>query len=524
MSRRKGGGADRSAGVGRKSRGTRKKGRATGRKSGETPRAGAAVGPLPATAADLGGAAPSGHPRPPGQRLYDMPYSAVAPRLVNPDVGLHNLVARAGHNAAYSIDVTLLDAPDHRLIRSGVLLAHRVLEGRGEWFLTAPDWQPLLPKDRIEPMGHSDLPEELADLVRPLRRRAALGPVAALNCDRREFALRDGEGDTLALLRDDKVTVRRGGLTTARYREVMITPVGAGLDETQAAWLDRALTGVGSTLVPRFPRLVTRLGAPATGPTDIPATAAVAPEAAFKRFLGQLVGQRLRQLVEADLAVRGGDLTASARVVAAAAALASELDGLRVGVDLDWVGELADELGWLAGVGDEPERLVSRLRSERYLALLDALVSAARAPRLGDRGSVAANEELEVLLDAAVAGLATAVGAADPDGDAASWGELARRLRQVEALAALSEPVLPLRAAEIRRRLRKPERKLDAVCGEPLDEAAALASVSTSDVAIAFAAGRAWERRTADSRRARQRFLITAARAARKLDRGRAAG
>ena len=148
--------------------------------------------------------------------------------MVNPDLGLHNLVARAGHNAAYEIDVTLLDAPDHRLIRSGVLLAHRVLEGRGEWFMTAPDWQPLLPKDRIELMGHSDLPEELADLIRPLRRRATLGPVAALNCDRREFALRDDRGATMALLRDDKVTVRRAGLTTARYREVMITPIGEG--------------------------------------------------------------------------------------------------------------------------------------------------------------------------------------------------------------------------------------------------------------------------------------------------------
>ena len=77
-------------------------------------------------------------------------------------------------------------------------------------------------------MGHADLPEELADLLRPLRRRATLGPVAALTCDRREFALRDDHGTTLALLRDDKVTVRRGGLTTARYREVMITPVGPG--------------------------------------------------------------------------------------------------------------------------------------------------------------------------------------------------------------------------------------------------------------------------------------------------------
>ena len=90
---------------------------------------------------------------PVGQRYYDMPYSAATPRLINPDLGLHHLVARAGHNAAYEISVTLLDAPDHRLIRSGVLLAHRVLDGRGEWYITAPDWQPLLPEDRIELMG-----------------------------------------------------------------------------------------------------------------------------------------------------------------------------------------------------------------------------------------------------------------------------------------------------------------------------------------------------------------------------------
>src|SRR3712207_4695932 len=180
-----------------------------------------------------------------------MPYSAVAPRLVNPALGLHTLVARAGHNAAYEIDVTLLDAPDHRLIRSGVLLAHRVLDGRGEWYLSAPDWQPLLPEDRIELMGHADLPEDLADLIRPLRRRAPLGPVAGLECDRREFALRDDDGTTRALLRDDRVTVRRGGLTTARYREVTITPVGPGLDEDQQDFVERALLGVGSTLVPR---------------------------------------------------------------------------------------------------------------------------------------------------------------------------------------------------------------------------------------------------------------------------------
>src|SRR4029450_5290761 len=206
---------------------------------------------------------------PPGQRYYDMPYSAAAPRLINPDLGLHHLVARVGHNAAYEISVTLLDAPDHRLIRSGVLLAHRVLDGRGEWYITAPDWQPLLPQDRIELMGHADLPDELADMIRPLRRRATLGPVAALACDRREFALRDNQESTLALLRDDRVTVRRGGLTTARYREVLITPVGPGLNDEQLAWLERSLVQVGATQVPRFPRLGCRLGPATTRATAI---------------------------------------------------------------------------------------------------------------------------------------------------------------------------------------------------------------------------------------------------------------
>ncbi|HEU4908789.1 MAG TPA: hypothetical protein VFT17_07995, partial [Propionibacteriaceae bacterium] len=92
----------------------------------------APVAALPAPPADGSSA------NPPGQRCYDMPYSAAAPRMINPDLGLHHLVARVGHNAAYEISVTLLDAPDHRLIRSGVLLAHRVLDGRGEWYITAP--------------------------------------------------------------------------------------------------------------------------------------------------------------------------------------------------------------------------------------------------------------------------------------------------------------------------------------------------------------------------------------------------
>lgn len=450
--------------------------------------------------------------RPPGQRLYDMPYSAVAPRLVNPALGLRNLVARAGHNAAYEIDVTLLDAPDHRLIRSGVLLAHRVLDGRGEWYLTAPDWQPLLPKDRIELMGHSDLPEELADLIRPLRRRAALGPVAGLRCDRREFALRNDDGVTVALLRDDKVTVRRGGLTTARYREVMLTPVGPGLDEEQTAWLDRALLAAGSTEVPRFARLVTRLGAPATSPSDVGEPVPFDPDVPFRRFVGQLIGLRLRRMVEADLAARGGDLRAGERLVEQARLLQTELQGLCLVVEAEWLDDLADEVAWLlADPGtSSTSQIDGRIRGERYLALLDRLVVAARGPKLGavDPGSAAAVADR--LLATALERVQAAIDAAARD--AGTWDDVQRAVALVDAAAAVAGHLRPEAAAAVTARLVKPRRLLTRAGAELAD-----AEVSGLTPEQAFAAGRAYEQAREQTRQAQAAFGKAFAKACRRL-------
>jgi hypothetical protein len=449
-----------------------------------------------------------------------MPYSAVAPRLVNPGLGLHNLVARAGHNAAYEIDVTLLDVPDHRLIRSGVLLAHRVLDGRGEWFLTAPDWQPLLPKDRIEPMGHADLPEELADLIRPLRRRAPLGPVAALRCDRREFALRNDEGATLALLRDDKVTVRRGGLTTARYREVMITPVGPGLTEDQTAFVDRALLGVGSTHVARFPRLVTRLGAPATGATDIPPVEDFDPTGSFKKFLGQLLGLRLRRIVEADLAVRGGDVQASDALLEQVRALTVELAGLALVLDVEWRSDLADELDWLVGNGGAAqERLPTRLRSERYLALIDRLVAATRTPRLGELGAEPASQVLTALLGTAVGRVSAVVGALPDQEPGPAWEAVAAALVHLDAATRLAQHLLPEATATLESRLAGPRALLADVRDQPLSEEDARTQAAGLSSEEAFAAGRAFEQQWAISTRARTSFVQAWAKAERKLAR-----
>ena len=442
--------------------------------------------------------------------------------MINPDLGLHNLVARAGHNAAYSIDVTLLDAPDHRLIRSGVLLAHRVLDGRGEWYLTAPDWQPLLPKDRIELMGHADLPEELADLLRPLRRRATLGPVAALTCDRREFALRDDHGTTLALLRDDKVTVRRGGLTTARYREVMITPVGPGITDEQTAWLDRAFIQAGATYVPRFPRLVHRLGAPATGPTDLPVPEPFDADAPFKKFCSQLVALRLRRIVEADLAIRGGDLAALDRVADEAARLRDELIGLSAVLDPEWVEDLYDELGWIS-LDSAPsdaagrDRLASRLRSERYLTVLERLVGAVRAPKLAEIRAEPTRVILTELIDAALARVRRTADTLTIDSAEEEWDEAWQEMGRLQRVLDVAAHVLP-DPLPTQERLASAARLLTQVHDDRTSEATAMLMVAELSPEQAFLAGRDFERETDKARRTRRQFVREWSKIIKKLD------
>jgi hypothetical protein len=441
--------------------------------------------------------------------------------MINPAIGLHNLVARAGHNAGYDIDLTLLDAPDHRMIRSGVLLAHRVLDGRGEWYLGAPDWVPLLPKERIEPMSHGDLPQELADMIRPFRRRATLGPVAALRCERREFALRDDRGVTMALLRDDKVTVRRGGLTTARYREVMMTPIGPGLTDEQDFWLGQVLGTAGATRVERFPRLVARLGAPANGLTDYPAPPAVDATTRFGVFVTSLLARRLRQLLEADLALQTGRADADADVKRAAAGLQREIRTVATALEPDWISDLDEELGWLVtqaeNAGDDGSGLKARLRSERYLALLERLVSAARSSRTGDARTRPAAQVLEGMLERAWRRLGKAAELLREQSSVEAWAEARSAMDELLDVCRLLEDLEPGRFDQLRPRLEQAAELL-AEAGRRTTVLQLTRSRAQEVTPLeAFELGRRYEHEFAEAREARQAFATSWAKTEKKL-------
>ena len=506
-------------------------------------------------------------PRPAGQRLFDMPFSSQVPSPVRPDLGLASLVARAGHNAGYEIDLTLLDAADHRLIRTGVLLAHRVLDGRGEWYLGAPDWVPLLPKELIVPMGQGELPDTLAELVRPFRRGAPLSPVAALRCERREFALRDADGRSVALLRDDRVTVRRNGLTTARYREVMATPVGPGLDEAQAEWLGQCLAAAGGTEIDRFPRLVRRLGAPATGPSDLPAPAGLA-SGTFGQFLTQLLGAGARDVISADLAIGAGVPDAEDRLVDSVGILRRRLEGLRQVLGADWVDEVVEDLDWLvapvepplvtaptarsgwpgsssgvvgsgsAAAADDlaalggpgtvvagnrsdavPDGPRARLHSLRYLSLLERLVAAARAPRTGADAAQPAAEGVESLYNTAMTRFVRAADRLAVEGTAQTWATARAAAEQLSRAAVIRSLVALEKTDQDLARLSPVVDLLEQAYAVDREAAAVLEGIDALTPAEAFETGRRFERDRESGRTVRSEFLTRWAKTRRKLGR-----
>ncbi|OYN84616.1 CYTH domain-containing protein [Parenemella sanctibonifatiensis] len=394
----------------------------------------------------------------------------------------------------YDLQATVFDAPDFRLLRSGVVLAHRVMRSTGDWYLACPSWAPMLPREYTEPMGSADLPLELLDRLVPLWRRAPLGPVAGLDCQRQTYQLRDEDGTVLARVRDDQVTVRRGGLTTARYREVKL--VSDRATDEQFAALERLLTASGAIVVTRFPSLQQRIGAPATGLSDVPPPVRVSQDETVEQLAVGVVGHRLRQLVRGDLAFRA-EAADSEELVRTLADTREELAGFSAWWEPRWWSELRTDLDQLLAT-EQP------WRTALYASVLDRLVLASRAPALGDGGARAADEAVRERLRqqaAAVLALGDSLAAAPQAGSTDAWRAL---LTATEELGSVIELVWWLEP-KLARRLRRSVRRLAALA-EPAADPLARPDFAGLTVEDAFDAGRDYEAHRRERAVARRRF------------------
>ena len=446
--------------------------------------------------------------------LFELPFTVPAPQMIDPDLGIRRFTRR-GSEHSYTIDVTLLDTPDHRLIRSGVQLAHRVSDGLGDWYLAAPEWAPLLPEERSVPVdAEGDLPDDLAELTRPLRRRAPLGPVAAVTLERDSYLIRGTPGskaptdlaeavdDVLGWVRDDRITTRRGGVVISRGREVTLE-AGPGMDRGQLAHLVRVLEAAGAAPVDRFPTLPERVGAPATGLTDIPQAGRARRGETLDEFCCRLLGDDLRTIVATDLRWRTGGFDSPAPLLDDLRVAHQHLRALSGVLDPSWREAVEEHLAVLLG-GDSPEFDLRR-HEDDYLSLLDDLVGAARAPRLGDQSGEPAGAALRRLAESHLVVLTTRCDALASDADDADWQAAlaaARQFALVAGVAALADGDPGRRLARRAQRLVSRLEPVAAAVAFPVPEQ--LAAMTPEQ---AFEAGREVERRVQHVVRTRAKFL-----------------
>lgn len=435
------------------------------------------------------------------QIRFEMPFAMDSPHLVQPELGIDRVVARGGQYS-YTMNVTVLDTPDNRLLRAGILLAHRVIDGLGEWFLAAPLWRPWLPDHLTEPLGAAgDLPERLSQLIQPFRRRAVVGPVAAMNCKRSEYVFRSVDG-FLGILRDDLVTVRRAGLTVSRYREVTLTP-GPAMTPAQAGFLRDALTGAGGLVVEDFATLQQRIGAPASGMTDVPEPRDPDPNASLEGYVGWLFGRRLYDLVRADLAVRSGAVNDASGVLLELRGLREDLRGLGALLQPDWVDAQVGLLDQLLERPAGPVRLEAL--SEPYFAVVDALVVASRAPKVvGDRRRRASSVLIQAL-EALVIKVPRRCRALQVHSADAKWVSALDAAERAAGMSVVVGPLLGKRSERLGRRLRS---VIDALRpAQPVGPGPDEQALSLLTAQQAYEAGREYQRSSDRVQTARQEFV-----------------
>ncbi|HYO19900.1 MAG TPA: CYTH and CHAD domain-containing protein [Dermatophilaceae bacterium] len=396
-------------------------------------------------------------------------------------------IARVDRRPAVQLRAVYHDTEDLRLIRWGVTLCRRAGGVDEGWHLTmqaegsaaSADGEMVLPLDAGEP---GQVPHEMLDVVTALARRNPLLAVATLHTQRTSQILHDHDDKPVAELVDDVVSIMDGDVVAGRFRELQISSLGTepGTLEPVIDLLlaHGAMPGTASNAA-------SALGPAAKAGPDVPEPSAVSPDDPSGDAVHAHLLTHVHRFLLQDMRVRRDLPDSVHQMRVAARRLRSGLRVFSPLVDPDWSRHLRDELGWAAselGLSRDSEVLLARLdahadelgdadaatihahvdplmqakvdagraealeamRSERHIALLDALVAAAADPQLTQAAAAPAREALPPLFDKAWRKLAREVKALTLDGPSEEWHETritAKRARYAaEALVPVFGP------------------------------------------------------------------------------------
>ncbi|HEV3234461.1 MAG TPA: CYTH and CHAD domain-containing protein [Candidatus Dormibacteraeota bacterium] len=353
----------------------------------------------------------------------------------------------AGDPVENRITTHYWDTPDLRLARWGTSLRHRSGEG---WTVKLPPMmgQGVMVREEQAFTGvPSHPPEGALDLLRAYVRTAELKPVASLRTRRRAVSLVDAGGEAQVEVVDDEVSVLDGRRIALRFRQVEVevkSPTANGLVDSVVSRLREA----GAGPVDPVPKNVRAMGPLSQSPPEVHA-AAVDRDSSAATLLQATIASAVARLIRNDPLIRlGGDSESVHQGRVATRRLRSDLRTFKPMFDPEWADSLRDELSWLGELlGDVRDadilaerlagqlrqiaraggnsrrlsrqlsarrrgarvRLMSGLRSERYVLLLERLVKAAQAPALAEGATQPAIEAMPPLVKRTWDRLASAV-------------------------------------------------------------------------------------------------------------------
>jgi CHAD domain-containing protein len=316
------------------------------------------------------------------------------------------------------LHATYYDTTDLRLARAGASLRYR---NDGGWTVKLPKSSDVaLVRSELHVDGDErEVPTAAVDLVRALIRHAPLQRVARLDTVRHRVLLRSHDGEQLAELVDDEVSVSEAPRSAAAFRELEVEFTDAASPELVQRVADE-LRHAGAGEPQHISKIVRALGPRALDAPDLVGPGDLDFASTPTEVLRAAIARSTARLLAHDPGVRlGGDAEDVHQARVATRRIRSDLRTFRPAVDPGWDESLRTELKWLAGllgavrdadvllerlegrVDALPERdhqrgqrlldvlraerardrdeLLAAMRSERYLDLIERLLAASRA-------------------------------------------------------------------------------------------------------------------------------------------------
>jgi CHAD domain-containing protein len=278
--------------------------------------------------------------------------------------------AAASGPEEWRLEAVYFDTPDLRLLRRGVTVRFRRGEEPAEvWTAKLPEETPALGASRHEisiPGKASSMPALLEDLARGWALGAPLMPVARLRTVRHRTTLRHPNGETLAVVDDDEVSILQRSRVAARFRELELE-LADGAPSKLLMRLARRMRSAGAQPIDRIPKLVRALGPPALAPWDLASPKLRPRPAAGELIRAGLVASAARLVDHLASVVLDQDPEGVHQARVGIRRLRSDLRTVRSLLDGGTVGALRRELDWLGsqlGEVRDLDVLLARLHTD----------------------------------------------------------------------------------------------------------------------------------------------------------------